>query len=272
VLHGLCKEVIKRLKFEWGGPQFPEEALADEVDVEDDSVDEDEHLANEEEEEDLIYCEAQRQEEVSADEDGMLEAHVDPQEWALELERVVPKLRITLQMSEGKEWRNHLVQTRQYHDVICKIFPDTKTQLQKLGRSLNQALERIRTKEAFINSQFDDRALIYRNQQEELQSLQLSYNNLNETVINLQNELRFLTNELDSTKSQLEDMSSTVTDTTPIVKIKDAFQKLRKEARQLEVKIGVVSHTLMQAKLRHGRSGADEGLVLGGAAMAEEGD
>lgn len=265
VLHGLTKEVLKRIKFQWTNPQFPEEALADEVEDEDDSVDEDGHLHNDEAEEDLMYCEAPRQEENQADEDGMLEAHVDPQEWALELERVTPKLKVTLQMSEGKEWRNHLVQTRQYNEIIDKIFPDTKQQLQRLGQTLNQALEKIRTKEAFINSQFDDRALVYRNQAEELKEVQRVYNELNETVVNLQNELRYLTNELDSTKSQLEETSSTVTDTTPIVKIKDAYQKLRKEARQLEVKIGVVSHTLMQAKLRHGRSTENGGgLLIGG--------
>jgi len=272
VLHGLSKEVLKRVKTEWGGPTFPEEALADEVEVEDDSVDEDDHLANEEEEEDLIYCEAQRQDDNSVDEEGIMEAHVDPQEWALELERVTPKLKVTLQMSEGKEWRNHLVQTRQYHEVINKIFPETKSQLLKLGQNLNEALGRIRAKEAFINSQFDDRALIYRTQQEEFQQVQMNYNNLNETVVNLQNELRFLSDELETTKTQLEEMSSTVTDTTPIVKIKDAFQKLRKEARQLEVKIGVVSHTLMQAKLRQGRNGTEEGGLLGGTVLSEEGE
>jgi hypothetical protein len=48
----------------------------------------------------------------------------------------------------------------------------------------------------------------------------------------------------------METLSSTVTDTAPIVKIKDAFQRLRNETRQIEVKIGVVGHTLMQAKLR----------------------
>jgi len=32
--------------------------------------------------------------------------------------------------------------------------------------------------------------------------------------------------------------------------MKEAFKKLRSDTRQLEVRIGVVSHTLMQAKLR----------------------
>merc|ERR1711920_866861 len=73
---------------------------------------------------------------------------------------------------------------------------------------------------------------------------------LNEVVMNLQIELKNVAEELDVVKNDMEERSSTVTDTAPIVKMKDAFKKLRSDTRQLEVRIGVVSHTLMQAKLR----------------------
>merc|ERR1719155_409323 len=68
--------------------------------------------------------------------------------------------------------------------------------------------------------------------------------------MNLQIELKNLNEELEVVKTDMEERSSTVTDTAPIVKMKDAFKRLRSDTRQLEVRIGVVSHTLMQAKLR----------------------
>merc|ERR1719199_763735 len=68
--------------------------------------------------------------------------------------------------------------------------------------------------------------------------------------MNYQIELKSLTEEMEIVKNDMEERSSTVTDTAPIVKMKDAFKKLRSDTRQLEVRIGVVSHTLMQAKLR----------------------
>merc|ERR1712176_1410497 len=68
--------------------------------------------------------------------------------------------------------------------------------------------------------------------------------------MNLQIELKSLVEELEVVKNDMEERSSTVTDTAPVVKMKDAFKRLRADTRQLEVRIGVVSHTLMQAKLR----------------------
>merc|ERR1719453_2871765 len=119
-----------------------------------------------------------------------------------------------------------------------------------MSKELGSALERIKNKEAFINSQFDNRTIDYRQQQEELQLVQTQYTELNEVVMNYQIELKSLTEEMELVKTDMEERSSTVTDTAPIVKMKEAFKKLRADTRQLEVRIGVVSHTLMQAKLR----------------------
>jgi len=82
--------------------------------------------------------------------------------------------------------------------------------------------------------------------------------------MNYQIELKNVAEELEVVKNEMEDRSSTVTDTAPIVKMKEAFKKLRADTRQLEVRIGVVSHTLMQAKLRQrpqdsGKTGAYTG-------------
>merc|ERR1719456_1208179 len=186
------------------------------------------------------------------EEDGeheMLQNNIDPNVWLLEVERVVPKLKVVIP-NDSKEWRTHLSQTRQYKQVIENQFPAAKAQLEKLSKELSGALERIRNKEAFINTQFDHRALDYREQQQELQTVQTQYTELNEVVMNLQIELKNLNEELEVVKNDMEERSSTVTDTAPIVKMKDAFKKLRSDTRQLEVRIGVVSHTLMQAKLR----------------------
>merc|ERR1711953_34097 len=122
----------------------------------------------------------------------------------------------------------------------------------------------------FINSQFDHRALDYRQQQEELQQVQNQYTELNEVVMNYQIELKSLAEELELVKNDMEDRSSTVTDTAPIVKMKEAFKKLRQDTRQLEVRIGVVSHTLMQAKLRQ-RPQEKHGLYGGGPGANADG-
>merc|ERR1719238_857253 len=210
--------------------------------------------------------ELKKPEENSDDGDrGVLQNYIDPNVWLLEVERVVPKLKVTIP-NDSKEWRTHLSQTRQYKQIIESQFPNVKAQLEKMSRELSGALDRIKSKEAFINNQFDHRALDYRHQQEELQQVQTQYTELNEVVMNYQIELKSLTEEMDVVKNEMEDRSSTVTDTAPIVKLKEAFKKIRADTRQLEVRIGVVSHTLMQAKLRQRPQETDkkQGAYSGG--------
>merc|ERR1719373_1058559 len=112
--------------------------------------------------------------------------------------------------NDSKEWRTHLQQTRGYKQVIDSQFPAAKAQLDKLAGNLSQALERIRSKEAFINTQFDHRALDYRQQQEELTTVQGQYTELNEVVMNLQKELQNVVEELEIVKNDMEERSSTV--------------------------------------------------------------
>lgn len=273
VLHSLFREVLRRVGFEWNVPTFPDEALADDAEVDSDaeihSVGEDE-MPGDGEEDDLMYQEdeVKKNDDKSDDEaHQMLEANVDPKEWLLEVERVTPKLKVQIP-NDSKEWRTHLQQTRGFQQVIEERFPQAKAQLEKLSKELTTALDRIKSKEAFINTQFDSRALDYRHQQEEKQQVETQVAELNDVVMNLQIELKNIAEELDLVKTDMEERSSTVTDTAPIVKMKDAFKRLRADTRQLEVRIGVVSHTLMQAKLRQRPqdSGKNQGVYGGGRA------
>jgi estrogen-related receptor beta like 1 len=275
VLHSLLREVLRRTSFEWGTPTYPDEGLADEAEVDSDaeihSVGEDD-MPGDGEDEDLMYQEdeAKKPDDDSDTEHAVLEANVDPKEWLLEVERAVPKLKIVLK-NDSQEWRTHLSQTRQYKQVIENQFPPAKAQLEKLQQNLSGALERIKSKEAFINTQFESRASDHRAQQSELNVVQAQYTDLNEVVMNLQMELKSVADELDVVKTDMEERSSTVTDTAPIVKMKDAFKKLRADTRQLEVRIGVVSHTLMQAKLRQRPQEKQQGLYGGGPGNVSDG-
>ena len=61
----------------------------------------------------------------------MLALQVDPAEWRLELERVAPRLRITMPL-DAKDWRLHLEQAHQHSEQIGKLWPDGQTALQKV--------------------------------------------------------------------------------------------------------------------------------------------
>jgi len=277
VLHGLFKEILRRSDFEYQMPLFPDEGLADEAEVDSDAEihsDVQDEAPGDGEEDDLMYQENEvkkQDEEGDEADNAILQNNIDPNIWLLEVERVGPKLKVTIP-NDSKEWRTHLSQTRQYKQVIESQFPAAKAQLDKLSKELSGALERIRSKENFINTQFDHRALDYRQQQEELGQVQTQYTELNEVVMNYQIELKNVAEELEIVKNEMEDRSSTVTDTAPIVKMKEAFKKLRSDTRQLEVRIGVVSHTLLQGKIWQKPSEKKVGLTLGGGGGPENGE
>ena len=42
-----------------------------------------------------------------------------------------------------------------------------------------------------------------------------------------------------------------MTDTSPLVKIKKAIKRLNEEIEEMGIRMGVLAHSLMQAKLRH---------------------
>jgi estrogen-related receptor beta like 1 len=53
---------------------------------------------------------------------------------------------------------------------------------------------------------------------------------------------------------------NTMTDTSPLVKIKKSIHSLRQEIQGLEIRVGVVSNTLLQSKLKE-KSGSENSKV-----------
>ena len=53
----------------------------------------------------------------------------------------------------------------------------------------------------------------------------------------------------------MNELGNTMTDTSPLVKIKKAIHSLRQEIQALEIRLGVVSNTLLQAKIKEKSSG-----------------
>ena len=51
----------------------------------------------------------------------------------------------------------------------------------------------------------------------------------------------------------MSDRSNSMTDSQPLKHIKDALNRIKKEISTFELRIGVVNHTLMQAKLKTGK-------------------
>jgi estrogen-related receptor beta like 1 len=259
ILHELTTKVFQHLqaqgKWSWGQPQWPDEALFDEADVDSDAEvgEVEDQFGNQgDDEDDMMYSELAAQGDTKKDdpEHWFVESKVDAREWQLELERVTPQLRVQVANADANEWRSHVEQARKYSKSMSEMLPNCTGQLQALGADLQQILTRVRTKEAYINGQFDSRAGNYRTRNAELEKKTQEYNTLNESHEALLEELRQSTDEYEQLRGEMAERSQTVQDTAPLVKIKDALKRLKSDICQMDLRIGVVNHTLMQAKLR----------------------
>ena len=61
-----------------------------------------------------------------------------------------------------------------------------------------------------------------------------------ENATNLSDDLQCLSEELDLMKKKLDGQASSVSDATPLVEIRAAIQRLRKENKELDVYLGVL--------------------------------
>jgi len=241
--------------FVYTKPQYVEEEFAEEAEVDDDAempAEIEEAGVDSEEEEEVLYSELvqkRREDEEDAAQTAVLEATVDPIAWKTELVRVAPRLKIKPSVS-SRQWRAHYEQTKKHEAVLAELFPDAQRALQKISSDLSSTLERVTSKEKYLNSTFHHLSEEYRTIRSRQDEVTSGFQTSSQSVSDLTNELATVSDSLDEVKSQMEDRGSSMTDTSPLVRIQQALTNLRTEIKTMELRIGVVGHTLMQSKLR----------------------
>eukprot|EP00164_Ancoracysta_twista_P003997 GFYU01005365.1.p1 GENE.GFYU01005365.1~~GFYU01005365.1.p1 ORF type:complete len:446 (+),score=156.09 GFYU01005365.1:97-1434(+) len=190
----------------------------------------------------------------------VVESQTDPAQWRIELERVAPMLKLHIS-SDNKEWRTHLEQTKQHDDVISAALPSTREQLEKLAQEVQKSLDKIATREKLINERLSDEVRIYRENQDKLAEINKEYTELSDKVNEDTNTLQGYVKQIDEIKDQMDYRGSSMTDTKPVMRIKDAIAKLRKEIKSMDLRIGVVECTLLTVKQK--LNSKDESTAIG---------
>lgn len=81
-----------------------------------------------------------------------IESKVDAAEWQLEVERVSTFLQMP--KATEKDWRSHLETIAAHHKIIVEHMTETKTNLDKMNSEIGSTLEKVDTRERFINEKF----------------------------------------------------------------------------------------------------------------------
>uniref|UniRef100_A0A8C2DSI5 Intraflagellar transport protein 57 homolog n=2 Tax=Cyprinus carpio TaxID=7962 RepID=A0A8C2DSI5_CYPCA len=260
VLDQLVEKALKSKGFTWDRPMYPS------VEVEDECVQEDDAeltLSKVEEEMTvkLVYnilqnMYSKRQlvdvciQELSGSRPAVvLESDVDAAEWNLEVERVLPQLKVTIR-TDNKDWRIHLDQMHQHQEGINTSLQDAKGCLFKLREDISKTLEKVSSREKYLNTQLEHLISEYRQAQAQLNKVKELYQQASGGVTERTRILAEISEELEKVKQEMEEKGSSMSDGAPVVKIRQSLTKLKQELEQMDVRMGVVEHTLLQAKLR----------------------
>ena len=176
----LSDEALRATAFTWSQPEVPEEDAREDEEMEEDAevnLDKvEEEMAAEysdEEEGDILHIDdftnyavkerggSGKEERELARPEDIMESNTDSEMWRLEVERVAPGLKITVK-TDSRDWRSHLDQMHQYRAGIDESLTTTKTSLDKLQTDISKTLEKITSREKYLNSQLESQLSEYR--------------------------------------------------------------------------------------------------------------
>jgi len=260
ILNTLAQEAMRHSAWQWGRPIIPQEEIQREA--EDEAISELTLDDQEEEIEDAFGDEDGDDAFIDVDtmplagrpvEDddkiGLLEADIDAAAWRIEVERVLPQLVVHIH-SRDKDWRTHVEQMKAYETKIAGSMSVTQAHLDKLHQEISKTLEKITGREKHMNKQLEGTIEEFRTEHDKLAAKKEQYKAEGTRVSELTRELGDIGDELDSVKQQMDERGNNISDQKPLVNIKQALTKLKQEISQMELRIGVVQHQLMTAKVQ----------------------
>lgn len=77
--------------------------------------------------------------------ESIIESTTDATEWKLEVERILPQLKVTFK-SEGKDWRTRQEQRMNYKSQIASSLKDAESMLIRFHGDIDKSLEKIVTR------------------------------------------------------------------------------------------------------------------------------
>lgn len=254
-LHGLVQTALKAQKFKFRQPVIPEDDEDEGAtggnddnqidDIANDAFDDDEDIAE------LVEMGAN---EIKAGDfenpdNAIIESEINPDEWYRECQRVAHKLKIK-ESHDAQEWRSHLDQTKKYAEQVQGTLPDVRSKLDKIADEVTRALEKISKKEGMFKTRHDTMTGDYKQVAEKMKENTEEYNRLKSHVQELESEIYDIEEKLADCKKKMDENQKNISDTSPLQKIKKGITKVQKDIRAVDIRIGVVSNTLLQLKLK----------------------
>lgn len=174
----------------------------------------------------------------------------DTADWALEVERVLPQLKVVLRASDHKaDWRLHVQEMHSHKKDVDEHFVGTRDALGKLGAEVHKNLDKVGAREKYLQLQLEPIVNEYNSLQGHLKTIMDNYRVVSGGVTEKSRQLSELSDELETVKSEMEERGSSMTDGTPLVSLRKALQRIKAELATIDIRIGVATQTILQANL-----------------------
>lgn len=93
-------------------------------------------------------------------------------------------------------------------------------------------------------------------------TIQKDYSTLNKNTEELEQELSAINDTLQNTTNKLENKGSEFNDAKPLANVKKAIKQVKDDIKSIDIRIGVVSNTILQLKLRERSKEIEDGKAL----------
>lgn len=209
-----------------------------------------------------MQAEMARELEAEQAQNAIIESNIGKEKWQLEVEAIAHKLKLGKIGEGGKEWRSHLEQTKTFADKVRSSLPKVRNKLERLQDDATRALEKISRKEGILSRNFQGMTGDYRAHTDQLNDIQKSFTTVSKNVETLESELTEINDRIKKVQGKIDDTGKQFSDNTPLTNIKKAISQVKNDIKAIDIRIGVVSNTLLQLKLKERTKVIEDGKAL----------
>lgn len=101
-----------------------------------------------------MQAEMAKQMEAEMQQNAIIQSNVSKEKWQIEVEKVAHRLKINPNLTDGKEWRSHLDQTKKYAENVRNSLPEVRYKLERLQDDASKAIDKIARKEGVLTRSF----------------------------------------------------------------------------------------------------------------------
>uniref|UniRef100_A0A1I8ETU9 Uncharacterized protein n=1 Tax=Wuchereria bancrofti TaxID=6293 RepID=A0A1I8ETU9_WUCBA len=192
--------------------------------------------------------------EITAEEqqplNGILHSDTNVNSWKLEVERVAPRLKVTFE-KDSKDWRMHLGQIRSLQKTVAELLSTTEPHLESISKELDKTMGRIINREKHFNSQLEPVLTKFCHAKERMTEVEEKYKEISSGILDRTQKLQRVNDELEQIKQQIDEKSLRNSDGVPMLRLKQALQKMESEILTMNVQISVMEQSLLQSQLKN---------------------